>query len=63
MNGFKAYNPRQLDICLKMLYADGIDFTVKVAETSKGKIVYNICIVVSEDVMEKLQERYRIMIS
>ena len=63
MSGFKAYNPRQLDICLRMLYADGIDFTVKVAETSKGKIVYNIDVIVSDETMEKLQERYRIMIS
>ena len=37
MQEFIANNPKQLDLCLKMLYAEKIDFLVHVNETNKRK--------------------------
>lgn len=60
---FEAKNPKQLDICLKMLYAEKVNFTVKVLETINGKIYYQIVASVSDEDAGVLKERYRILIS
>ncbi len=63
MNDFIAKNPKQLDLCLRLLYAEGADFFVKVGETDKGKIVYIIKAEADYLTVELLKEKYRILIS
>lgn len=63
MKWFVAKNPKQLDICLKMLYAENITFIVSVCENDKRKIEYHITANTNEQTLELLKERYRIMIS
>ena len=62
MTVFIAKNPKQLDICLKLLYAEHIAFKVNVQESNKGKIEYAIYAEVDEQ-KGRLQEKYRILIS
>ena len=63
MELFIATNPKQLDLCLRMLYAEKMTFSIKVDETTKGKIVYRIGITADEQTCVALKERYRILVS
>ena len=63
MKTFLAKNPKQLDICLKMLYSEHIEFMVRIQENDKKKIEYNIIANADEEVINELLEKYRIMIS
>lgn len=63
MKEFKAVNPKQLDICLRMLYAEKLQFFVAVVENQKRKIEYRISVAVDEQTFEMLEERYRILTS
>lgn len=63
MKEFIAKNPRQLDICLRLLYAEDVRFSVVVKETAKHKIEYGIGVHADEQTVEALREKYRILIS
>lgn len=63
MREFTAKNPKQLDLCLRLLYAEHIGFSVTVRETNKRKIEYVIGVDVTEQKMTELEEKYRILIS
>ncbi len=63
METFLARNPKQLDLCLKLLYAEKIGFSVKVVESAKKKIEYEIGVHTSEQTIKELKEKYRILIS
>lgn len=63
MNHFKAVNDKQLGVCLRMLYADGIQGTVNVSLNDKGKIEFHIYVNADSDIFRKLDERYKILIS
>ena len=63
MQAFRAVSAKQLDLCLKMLYAEKLQFFVSVIENDKRKIEYRISASVDEQAFEKLNERYRILIS
>lgn len=63
MKEFKARNPKQLDLCLKMLYAEGIPFSVRIEEDEKGKVFYKVYARLGIKVYEVLKEKYRILIS
>jgi hypothetical protein len=63
MKEFTAKNPKQLDICLRMLYAENLHFVVRVIETEKGKILYTIGIRAKLSKYQELSERYRILTS
>lgn len=63
MNEFVARNPKQLDLCLRLLYAENVDFVVRVSETNKRKIIYIITVVVDDQTMKVLEEKYRILTS
>lgn len=63
MRKFTAKNPKQLDLCLRLLYSEGVTFSVRVVESAKKKIEYEIGVDVSEQRMTELEEKYRIMIS
>lgn len=58
-----AKNPKQLDIALRLLYAEKIGFSVAVCETQKGKIFYRVNLVSDELIAADLQEKYRILTS
>lgn len=63
MRYFLAKNPKQLDICLRLLYAEHIPFSVQIVETEKRRIVYNIFAMTDDQTMLQLEEKYRILIS
>lgn len=58
-----AKNPKQLDICLRLLHAEEIMFTVHVHETAKRKIYYGIAITVDTDKFIEIENKYRILTS
>lgn len=63
MREFTAKNPKQLDLCLRLLYAEHIAFSVSIRETNKRKIEYVIMVEASEQKVIELEEKYRILIS
>jgi hypothetical protein len=63
MKYFLAVNNKQLGLCLRMLYAKKIQGFVETVMNSKGRIEFHISIAVDDDLFEKLNERYRILIS
>lgn len=63
MKYFLAVNNKQLGLCLRMLYAEKIQGFVETVMNSKGRIEFHIGIAVDDDLFEKLNERYRILIS
>jgi len=63
MDYFLAVNNRQLGICLRMLFADGIQGHVETVLNEKDKIEFHIRIDTDEELFEKLKERYEILIS
>mgnify|MGYP000270630535 FL=1 len=63
MDYFLAVNNRQLGICLRMLFADGIQGHVETVLNKKDKIEFHIRIDTNEEIFEKLKERYEILIS
>ena len=63
MKEFRAKNPKHLDLCLKLLYAEQIGFSIKVCENIKKKIEYAITVDADEQKVCELQEKYRILIS
>lgn len=56
-----AKNPKQLDICLRLLYAEKIGFKVHVHETEKRKIYYGIELNTDEETHAAIEEKYRIL--
>ena len=63
MRDLIARNPKQLDICLRLLYAEHVKFTVQIRESNKRKIEYAISVDVDEAKLVALEEKYRILIS
>ena len=63
MDYFLATSNKQLGICLRMLYAEGIQGLVKTVQNPKGKIKFHIKINATDEVFEMLKDRYEILIS
>lgn len=63
MGYFLAVNDKQLGLCLRMLYADGLGATVKTVRNDRGKIEFHIKTEADEDYFNELLERYTILIS
>ncbi len=64
MKELLAKNPKQLDICLKLLYAEHVKFSVEVTETATKKIVYLVSAYGLDKLAENvLEEKYHILIS
>jgi len=61
MNELMARTPKQLDICLRLLYAEHVKFSVRVVETEKRKIAYLVRAEADEATIEVLREKYRIL--
>ncbi len=60
---FIARTPKQLDICLRLLYAENIRFMVEVQETNNHKIIYAVKALTEAQRISELKETYRILIS
>lgn len=63
MGYFLAVNDKQLGLCLRMLYADGLSANVQTLRNDKGKIEFHISTEADEDYFNELLERYTILIS
>lgn len=63
MREFLAKNPKQLDLCLRLLYSEHIGFSVRVCENTKKKIEYKVGVQATEERIAELEEKYRILIS
>ena len=63
MKYFLAANDRQLGICLRMLYAERLQGYVYTVLNSKNRIEYHISVSVDDERFDKLNERYKILIS
>lgn len=64
MNYFVAINDKQLGICLRMLFAEKIEYTiVKTVMTSKHKIEFHIYMQEEDKRLDELIEKYEILIS
>ena len=63
MDHLIAKTPSQLDRCLRLLYAERLQFYVSVCEDDKGKIYYEISVNADDQTFARVREKYRIMIS
>ena len=63
MGYFLAVNDKQLGLCLRMLYADGLSANVQTVRNDKGKIEFRIGTEADEGYFNELLERYTILIS
>lgn len=63
MNALYAQNPRQLGICLKLLYSENIKWVVDIYEDNKGRIRYKIGVFAEGIRFDEVKEKYRILIS
>lgn len=63
MREFTAKNPKQLDLCLKLLYSEHVGFSVRVCENTKKKIEYMVRVDADDEQARLLEEKYRILIS
>lgn len=63
MEYFQAVNDKQLGVCLRMLYAEGIQGTVETVVNGKDKIEFHIYIDADSQTLESLLLRYKILIS
>ncbi len=63
MKTFIAKNPKQLDLCLKLMYTEKVQFKVVVTQTAKLKIVYRIDALVDGYVADELERKYNVLIS
>lgn len=63
MNTLYAQNPKQLDICLRLLYAENIKWIVNIYEDNKNRIRYMVDVQADEALFNTIREKYRILIS
>ncbi len=63
MSYFRAINNKQLGICLRMLYAEGIQGNVETVMNDKHRIEFHIRANVDQQLMKELIARYEILIS
>lgn len=58
-----ATSDRQLGICLRMLFAEGIQPVVQTVMNRKNKIEFHIGVMAHDDEFAALELRYKILIS
>lgn len=63
MDYFLAINNKQLGTCLRMLFVEGIQGTVKTVMNGKHRIEFHIYINTDDELREQLVSRYETMIS
>lgn len=63
MSYFRAINNKQLGVCLRMLYAEGVQGNVETVMNDKHRIEFHIRANVDQQTMKELIARYEILIS
>lgn len=63
MKKFIAKNPKQLDICLKLMYMENVRFSISVTQPSKRKIVYEVYASIDGIAGDDLERKYNVLIS
>lgn len=56
-----AKNPKQLDICLRLLFAENVQFQVRVIKTDTGKILYGITPLTDDKMISIVEEKYFVL--
>jgi len=62
LQNIKCKNAIALDICLRLLYTNKIKFEVKVCESDKGKIYYNVLVDISNEEFDRIKREYEQLI-
>lgn len=60
---FRAINNKQLGVCLRMLFAEGLQGNVETVKNSKDRIEFHITANIDEQTMKELIVRYETLIS
>lgn len=60
---FRAINNKQLGVCLRMLFAEGVQGNVETVLNEKDRIEFHITANIDEQTMKELVTRYEILIS
>lgn len=63
MDYLLATSNKQLGICLRMLFAEGIQGSVKTVLNSRDKIEFHITANVDKEKFNELAEHYKVLIS
>ena len=63
MQELLAKTPKQLGICLKLLYSENVEFKVGIRENKKLKIEYPIIVDVDQKKFDELKVTYMMLIS
>lgn len=56
-----AKNPKQSDICLRLLFAENVQFQVSVIKTDTGKILYGITLITDDKTASIVEEKYFVL--
>ena len=62
MKEFIAKSDRQLGLCLKMLFAEQIEFDVRLELNEKGKVVYYVSAAADDKTLDELNLKYESLI-
>ena len=62
MKELKCKNAVALDKCLRLLYANKIEFKVEVCESDKGKIYYSVLVDLANNEYERIKCEYEQLI-
>lgn len=63
MQYMRAINNKQLGICLRLLFSEGLQGMVETVMNGKGRIEFRIRANVDENIFEELSRQYEILIS
>lgn len=59
MKRFVAKGSRQIDLCMRMLFDEGIDFRVIPQLDDKEKVYYVVEVAIDDQMFDKLETRYK----
>lgn len=60
---FRAINNKQLGVCLRMLFAEGVQGNVETVLNEKDRIEFHITANVDEQMLKELIARYKLLIA
>ena len=63
MKELTVKNGRELALCFKLLYNEGLDCKVSFSETEKVKLIYHIFVDLDDKEFEILEHKFKIQIS
>lgn len=63
MQYMRAVNNKQLGICLRLLFSEGLQGMVETVMNGKGRIEFHVRANTTEAIFDELARRYEILIS